>query len=416
MNIGILTFHRAYNYGAFLQCYSLQKELKKRFPDSTIEVIDYESANMARYYQTNFFNYLFGPQNSLNNKTVSDRLNHLKSRVYNALHGDFGIKSYYSNKKVMQHFDKCIGYLPLSKERLISDSYEESIKFIENLHYDMVVVGSDAVWNDTQTNIPNVFYLSPDIQTVKLSYAASCYGFDYKQKKNDDVFSLKDSLQSFFYIGVRDDETEKYVNTIDKTLTVHHNCDPSLLLDLDDLKVNLAKVKDKMERRGIRFDKPIVGVMGNNRIAKIAREVCGDDTQIVAVYYNNDYCNTALLDLSPLEWACIFRFFGVTFTSFFHGTIFSLKNGTPTVTIEQNYQYAKSHITKTKDLLNRLGLDYYVSEENQNKEYITSLYSKLTTNAQAETIAQGIAGEIQSAESFFTAIDAYIKEKNGNEL
>lgn len=416
MNIGILTFHRAYNYGAFLQCYSLQKELKKRFPDSTIEVIDYESANMARYYQTNFFNYLFGPQNSLNNKTVSDRLNHLKSRVYNALHGDFGIKSYYSNKKVMQHFDKCIGYLPLSKERLISDSYEESIKFIENLHYDMVVVGSDAVWNDTQTNIPNVFYLSPDIQTVKLSYAASCYGFDYKQKKNDDVFSLKDSLQSFFYIGVRDDETEKYVNTIDKTLTVHHNCDPSLLLDLDDLKVNLAKVKDKMERRGIRFDKPIVGVMGNNRIAKIAREVCGDDTQIVAVYYNNDYCNTALLDLSPLEWACIFRFFSVTFTSFFHGTIFSLKNGTPTVTIEQNYQYAKSHITKTKDLLNRLGLDYYVSEENQNKEYITSLYSKLTTNAQAETIAQGIAGEIQSAESFFTAIDAYIKEKNGNEL
>lgn len=27
MNIGIITFHRAYNYGAVLQCYALQRIL-----------------------------------------------------------------------------------------------------------------------------------------------------------------------------------------------------------------------------------------------------------------------------------------------------------------------------------------------------------------------------------------------------
>ena len=66
MKIGILTFHRAYNYGAFLQCYSLQKELKARFPECDIKVIDYESLNMANYYKTNCFTYFFGQKKHIN--------------------------------------------------------------------------------------------------------------------------------------------------------------------------------------------------------------------------------------------------------------------------------------------------------------------------------------------------------------
>ena len=38
--IGILTFHRAYNYGAVLQCYALQQYLKKQGAD--VYVIDYK--------------------------------------------------------------------------------------------------------------------------------------------------------------------------------------------------------------------------------------------------------------------------------------------------------------------------------------------------------------------------------------
>ena len=40
MNIGILTFHRAVNYGAFLQSYSLCKALNRE-SDIKAEVIDY---------------------------------------------------------------------------------------------------------------------------------------------------------------------------------------------------------------------------------------------------------------------------------------------------------------------------------------------------------------------------------------
>ena len=53
--IGILTFHNAYNYGAFLQCYSLSTLIKNRFPNCTVEVIDYKSGKVDDYYSDNLY-------------------------------------------------------------------------------------------------------------------------------------------------------------------------------------------------------------------------------------------------------------------------------------------------------------------------------------------------------------------------
>ena len=41
MKIGILTFHRSFNYGAFMQCFSLVNKLKEDFPNAEFEVVDY---------------------------------------------------------------------------------------------------------------------------------------------------------------------------------------------------------------------------------------------------------------------------------------------------------------------------------------------------------------------------------------
>ena len=41
MKIGILTHHYIKNYGAFLQVYALQENLKKAFPNDEIYVINY---------------------------------------------------------------------------------------------------------------------------------------------------------------------------------------------------------------------------------------------------------------------------------------------------------------------------------------------------------------------------------------
>ena len=46
--IGIITYHRATNYGAVLQAYSLVNRLKKDFPNDTIEIIDYSTSNRSK--------------------------------------------------------------------------------------------------------------------------------------------------------------------------------------------------------------------------------------------------------------------------------------------------------------------------------------------------------------------------------
>lgn len=53
MKIGILTFHRVYNYGAVLQSYALQKVIKQLGYD--VEIIDYWCDYIYRPYSIENF-------------------------------------------------------------------------------------------------------------------------------------------------------------------------------------------------------------------------------------------------------------------------------------------------------------------------------------------------------------------------
>lgn len=41
VKVGILTYHRSLNYGAVMQAYCLAEEIQKRFPDVSVEIVDY---------------------------------------------------------------------------------------------------------------------------------------------------------------------------------------------------------------------------------------------------------------------------------------------------------------------------------------------------------------------------------------
>ena len=56
MKIGILTFHRAINYGAVLQCYALQETLKRM--GHNVEVIDYRQPMIEKAYKCIKWNWL----------------------------------------------------------------------------------------------------------------------------------------------------------------------------------------------------------------------------------------------------------------------------------------------------------------------------------------------------------------------
>ena len=59
MEIGIITFHRAINYGAVLQAYALEKFIKNRLRCKNVEIIDYQKQAQKKAYK------LFRPNNSL---------------------------------------------------------------------------------------------------------------------------------------------------------------------------------------------------------------------------------------------------------------------------------------------------------------------------------------------------------------
>ena len=52
MKIGIITFHRADNYGAVLQCYALQEVIRQWGHE--VEVIDYRNSHIESAYTFHF--------------------------------------------------------------------------------------------------------------------------------------------------------------------------------------------------------------------------------------------------------------------------------------------------------------------------------------------------------------------------
>ena len=102
----------------------------------------------------------------------------------------------------------------------------------------------------------------------------------------------------------------------------------------------------------------------------------GDKYQIVALYNYIKGADVNLYDVTPFEWAYAFRYFKVTFTTFFHGTMLSLRNGTPLICIALKTDFAKKHTPKTLDVLRRCGLSDWYFETDYRSENLDSIQKK----------------------------------------
>ena len=416
MRIGILTFHRAYNYGAFLQCYSLVNRLKEDFPQHTVEVVDYSSKNMIRYYESNAIQKIFEKGSSLSNTMIliTKRLTKtiLQPQTY--------FRSIQSQRARERSFKGMTDYLPLSVQKLISDEAEEFRNYL-NGKYDVIIVGSDAIWNDYQTASPNMYLLHDIKNCRKLSYAASTYGMDFSNLSEAGRTYVKQSLQDFDFIGVRDCETERYVRECSegRTLPVH-TCDPSVFLDLKTLPADMNVLRRKLMKKGVSFDKPIIGLMCSRWLAEKVRTNLGDGYQYVSVYTCNGCEDVYLDDLNPFEWANVFGLFDATFTHFFHGTMFSIKNGTLTFSIEKDSKYTQHYETKIQDVLKRLGLTqqcYSLNSELDQKKW-ENIRERIASTVKEDVqrqYQQAIEQEARSYEGFKEELERVINEYRNRE-
>lgn len=369
MKIGILTYHRARNYGAFMQAYALQQQLHRKFPNINFEIIDFE-------YKRNY---------------IKRKIDYIKQFV----------KCNWGNLCDIATMDKAFkreySKLPLSKH-IISNN---TSKHIDNLckKYDCIIIGSDAVFNWTQDPIPNIYFFNSE-NCKHLTYAASAHLNRYKEATVKQSEYVKDSLSKMAYIGVRDAETEKFVHYFNPQCSCAHNCDPTVVLDMNYIVPTLEK---KMQDYGIKKeDKIIILMLKEEKIGEYIRRKYQNEYKIVAVRKKNKYADIFINDLTPLEWSKIFSYANLTITDFFHGSLLSLKNQTPVISIDSS-KYA-GYESKAKDLFEKRlkfpEMFYDMTIPDDDKKILIQKCENLLANDYADAITDSLRIEGEAFDEF----------------
>lgn len=392
MKIGILTYHRSINYGAVMQAFALSKRLKE-IENVEVEIIDYMSARMDRYYK------LF--------------------TIYRGKNGLFRVMDRVS---MYRAFMGSMKQLPLSEKKLVTDDVNKFFSYIDG-KYDVIVVGSDAVWNYEKRGLPNPYFLSGEMAVHKVSYAASCNGIKYNNLDLEKRTILGEAFSGFEYLGVRDSLTEIVVDECLKEKRAVHNCDPTFLLDFEKDGLNNAFVQNLIKKLQIKYhwdiNKKHIGLMLSNlngnlayTLVKNLKRKYGDKYEIVSVY---SYCKDAdipyIADLTPFEWSRIFSLFDITYSKYFHGTLLSILNGTPVISLSAEEE-TKGIPAKVEDVLTRLDLmEFYYPAKNASDidwDSFMIAIDGLIENPPVEKMRMGVEREKESASGFFRYISSLL--------
>ncbi len=371
------------NYGAMIQSYSLVSYLSKKYPDVSFEIIDYQAFAEYKYY--------------------------LKSIIRNAVKcGPGAAFDEIKRNRFMRRFSRS---LPVSKKHIKTDDAGKLFRSIKG-KYDLIVVGSDAIFNWKTRVFPTAFFLGEDLGAKKASYAASAHGMKYLNEPNDKIEYCARALSDFDYIGVRDKHTESFVAHCSSDLHVNHNCDPSLLLDMS--VIDYGRIEKKIIKAGIDLNKPLILVMSAD--ASVVRPIIekyADTCQFASLYLRNPLVKNHIVGLTPLEWAGVFKFAKLTVTEYFHGTLLSLKNNTPTVAVDRT-EIKEGSEGKIYDVVhNRMGLTdmYYNYKEIKDGSYperALAFCESALKEDMSSRISSAVSKEAENVLSFTNYMDSLI--------
>lgn len=288
MKVGLLTYHRAHNYGGVLQCYALTKAIKKL--GYQVEVVDYQ----CKYFKEQYKQY------SLTNLPKLKKL--LAILVYNG-----NVKYNGAN------FDSFVEqYLPIT-----SVTYsKESIKKIDG-EYDLFLTGSDQVWSPFCSGFDTTYFLDFSNQTKKCAYAAS-FGVDsIDMKFNKDYTEL---FGGFSNVSLREESGASiYQGFTGKEEPVV--LDPTLLLGENDWQ---ELIVDEYKNRKYVLVYMIAESKNTLSMAKSLAKEKGLEVIYISdrLYKRNGITNLSKVKVT--DWVSLFYHAEYVVTNSFHGIAFSI--------------------------------------------------------------------------------------------
>lgn len=213
MKVGIITFHRAVNYGAALQAYALQRAIEKKGHE--VEIIDY-------------------------------RCPKIESDVSPMAGFADGERFVSATKKCVFRIRKKMAFSGFFRKYVNLSAKAESQADLSKLSekYDVIYTGSDQVWNYGCSGSDTAYFLDFVKDNHKKNAYAASFGMD--KLSDDDPFDYKTLLTDFNCISVREKSAVSIIENVSGRQS-EVVLDPTLLLDKKEWKNVVAKrpIKEK---------------------------------------------------------------------------------------------------------------------------------------------------------------------------
>lgn len=302
MKIAITTFHRAYNYGAVLQCYALYHSLKTL--GHKCYVLDY----WPKYFYNQY--YVHGDF-SLTHPPVKTWINHLRiNKVLNK-----------RNKGFEEFLENYLQLYPVD-----IDDGRISLK---NNTFDLFITGSDQVWNDRCARFDRNYFL--DFPSAKKSDRAS-YAASFGLKKISENLreEYKNRLSGFKAYSVRENDGKDILEDL-LGITASVNCDPTLLLSQHDWNDVASNDMDSSSPYVLVYYVTKTNKLQEQAYAyakkngyKLITLPCNMSIDVLTGKNDDSFDAELHLNASPVEFLNLFKNASYVFTNSFHGTVFSL--------------------------------------------------------------------------------------------
>jgi len=277
VKVGILTFQFADNYGAVLQCLALQESCKKYAGE--VFIINYLPRRMISKYIW------------IKKKLIPKRV-----------------------EKKFEEFRKCY-----FKRSSVNDKY------------DVIIVGSDQVWNFDITGYDD-FWINPKIDCKRLcSYAASFGKSKLSENEKKYINNHKTVFERYDVLSVRENAGVHFLNSIG--VNAETVCDPTMLLYYNlDMYNNMAKKTQVCPAEkylfvysleySVELDQIIKKVKEETKLKVYSIHPMNDSLQICDEFVENASVDDFLSLIKNAEYVLTNSFHGLAFSYIFRKKVY----------------------------------------------------------------------------------------------
>lgn len=305
-----------------MQAKALISVIEQEFPKARVELIDFRVRRHEWLNAKHFFGY---------KPKRGDTLRGLLRKM----------QLFYTHKKYEEQ-------LPRSKR--VHNAEE-----INALDYDLIIVGSDEVWNFNDVAYSPIKF-GVGLDAPHITYSASVGG---STAEDEDIpEDIRQGIAGFKDIAVRDRKSEEVVKTLTGREALR-TLDPVYLYDFP------LDVSDRI--RLLAKQKPYILIydcrLGAAQIKALMEFASAKGYNILgAGEHRNWYTTDATVNITPYEWAYLFKHAAYVVTGTFHGTSFAIKYCRPFVA----YLTEQNRINKVGSLLADFGLEKRIAGKREN--------------------------------------------------